>query len=53
MARPIRQIPPEEALVHGFVLWLLADLFDSLTERPGVIDQKMRETAAGRHRDQL
>lgn len=38
------QIPPEEALVHGFVLWLLADLFDSLTGRPGVIDRMMRET---------
>ncbi|MFF1711486.1 hypothetical protein [Streptomyces sp. NPDC058268] len=38
------QIPPEEALVHGFVLWLLADLFDSLAGRPGVIDQLMRET---------
>ncbi|MER7698929.1 MULTISPECIES: hypothetical protein [unclassified Streptomyces] len=38
------RIPPEEALVHGFVLWLLADLFDSLTGRPGVIDRTMRET---------
>ncbi|WP_326680894.1 hypothetical protein [Streptomyces sp. NBC_01237] len=38
------QIPPEEALVHSFVLWLLADLFDSLTGRPGVIDRMMRET---------
>ncbi|MET8176874.1 hypothetical protein [Streptomyces clavifer] len=38
------QVPPEEALVHSFVLWLLADLFDSLTERPGAIDQLMRET---------
>ncbi|MEV7728724.1 hypothetical protein AB0P15_28870 [Streptomyces sp. NPDC087917] len=38
------QIPPEEALVHGFVLWLLADLYDSLTGRPGVIDRMMRET---------
>ncbi|MFD0078283.1 hypothetical protein ACFVIY_38290 [Streptomyces sp. NPDC127166] len=38
------QIPPEEALVHGFVLWLLADLFDSMAGRPGVIDHMMRET---------
>ncbi|MFF0746967.1 hypothetical protein ACFYVL_41940 [Streptomyces sp. NPDC004111] len=37
------QIPPEEALVHGFVLWLLADLFDSLSGRPGGIDRMMRE----------
>lgn len=38
------QIPPKEALVHTFVLWLLADLFDSMTERPGAIDQLMRGT---------
>ncbi|MFC9398609.1 hypothetical protein ACFTWS_36495 [Streptomyces sp. NPDC057027] len=38
------RIPPEEALVHGFVLWLLADLFDSMAGRPGVIDHMMRET---------
>ncbi|QNE73507.1 hypothetical protein F0344_01755 [Streptomyces finlayi] len=38
------QIPPKEALVHSFVLWLLADLFDSLHERPGTIDRLMRET---------
>ncbi|MFC8226433.1 hypothetical protein [Streptomyces sp. NPDC057287] len=38
------QIPPEEALVHTFVLWLLADLFDSMTEQPGAIDRLMRET---------
>ncbi|MEU8465154.1 hypothetical protein [Streptomyces sp. NPDC029003] len=37
-------IPAEEALVHGFVLCLLADLFDSLAGRPGVIDRMMRET---------
>ncbi|MFJ6433178.1 hypothetical protein [Streptomyces sp. NPDC091416] len=37
-------IPPNEALVHSFVLWLLADLFDSMTERPGTIDQLMRQT---------
>jgi hypothetical protein len=37
-------IPPEEALVHGFVLWLLADLFDSLAGQPGVMDRMMRET---------
>ncbi|NEB77391.1 hypothetical protein G3I40_19530 [Streptomyces sp. SID14478] len=37
-------IPPKEAMVHGFVLWLLADLFDSLVEKPGTIDQLMRET---------
>lgn len=40
------KIPPKEALVHGFVLWLLADLFDSLIEKPGTIDQLMRETLA-------
>ncbi|MEU6769543.1 hypothetical protein ABZ916_44355 [Streptomyces sp. NPDC046853] len=38
------QIPPDEALVHGFVLWLLADLFDTMAGRAGVIDQLMRET---------
>ncbi|MGW6617714.1 hypothetical protein ACWGA0_30200 [Streptomyces erythrochromogenes] len=38
------QIPPEEALVHSFVLWLLADLFDSLIGQPGAIDRMMRET---------
>ncbi|MFE6769859.1 hypothetical protein ACFVFD_12895 [Streptomyces fimicarius] len=38
------RIPPEEALVHGFVLWLLADLFDSLVGQPGGIDRTMRET---------
>ncbi|MFD3658359.1 hypothetical protein [Streptomyces sp. NPDC058620] len=38
------QIPPNEALVHSFVLWLLADLFDSMAERPGAIDRMMRET---------
>ncbi|MET9361785.1 hypothetical protein ABZX93_12800 [Streptomyces sp. NPDC006632] len=37
-------IAPEEGLAHGFVLWLLADLFDSLNERPGVIDRMMRKT---------
>ncbi|MFE7112343.1 hypothetical protein ACFU98_34890 [Streptomyces sp. NPDC057575] len=38
------EIPPKEAMVHGFVLWLLADLFDSLVKKPGAIDQLMRET---------
>jgi hypothetical protein len=38
------KIPPKEAMVHSFVLWLLADLFDSLAEKPGTIDQLMRET---------
>ncbi|WP_405782673.1 hypothetical protein [Streptomyces sp. NBC_00859] len=38
------RIPPQEALVHTFVLWLLADLFDSMTEQPGTIDRRMRET---------
>lgn len=38
------KIPPKEAMVHGFVLWLLADLFDSLVEKPGAIDHLMRET---------
>ncbi|MGX5397176.1 hypothetical protein ACWLMY_35620 [Streptomyces anulatus] len=37
-------IPPKEAMVHGFVLWLLADLFDSLVDKPGTIDELMRET---------
>nr|WP_161558212.1 hypothetical protein [Streptomyces antimycoticus] len=37
-------IPPKEALVHNFVLWLLADLFDSLAEQPGATDQLMRDT---------
>lgn len=37
-------ISPEEAMVHGFVLWLLADLFDSLVDKPGTIDELMRET---------
>ncbi|MFD3613074.1 hypothetical protein ACFWXA_34415 [Streptomyces atroolivaceus] len=38
------QISPKEALVHSFVLWLLADLFDSMTERHGTLDQLMRQT---------
>lgn len=38
------RIPAKEALVHNFVLWLLADLFDSLVEQPGATDQLMRET---------
>ncbi|MEV7401876.1 hypothetical protein AB0N93_15975 [Streptomyces sp. NPDC091267] len=38
------QVPPEEALVHSFVLWLLADLFDSMAERYGAIDELMRKT---------
>ncbi|CAM5230599.1 hypothetical protein SSPIM334S_04516 [Streptomyces spiroverticillatus] len=38
------EIEPKEAMVHGFVLWLLADLFDSLVDKPGTIDQLMRET---------
>ncbi len=37
-------IPPKEALVHDFVLWLLADLLDSLIEQPGATDQLMQET---------
>jgi hypothetical protein len=37
-------IPPPEALVHTFVLWLLADLFDCLVEQPGATDRLMRET---------
>lgn len=37
-------IPSKEALVHNFVLWLLADLFDSLVEQPGAADQLMQET---------
>lgn len=38
------RIPPKEAMVHGFVLWLLADLFDSLAEKPGAMDQLMSKT---------
>ncbi|MER5883674.1 hypothetical protein ABT160_07580 [Streptomyces sp. NPDC001941] len=38
------RIPPKEATVHGFVLWLLADLFDSLVQSPGAIDQLMCDT---------
>ncbi|MFE7114372.1 hypothetical protein ACFU99_02985 [Streptomyces sp. NPDC057654] len=38
------KIEPKEAMIHGFVLWLLADLFDSLAGKPGTIDQLMRET---------
>jgi hypothetical protein len=30
--------------LHNFVLWLLADLFDSLVEQPGATDLLMRET---------
>lgn len=37
-------ISPKETMVHGFVLWLLADLFDSLVGKPGTIDALMRET---------
>ncbi|MEU1472838.1 hypothetical protein ABZ434_32075 [Streptomyces sp. NPDC005761] len=37
-------IPPNEAMVHSFVLWLLADLFDSMTDQPRAIDELMRET---------
>ncbi|MFE7426849.1 hypothetical protein [Streptomyces sp. NPDC057545] len=37
-------IPPKEALVHTFVLWLLADLFDFTAEQPGAMDRLMRET---------
>ncbi|TVL87803.1 hypothetical protein CD790_33050 [Streptomyces sp. SAJ15] len=36
-------IPPKEAMVHTYALWLLADLFDSLVERPGATDRLMRE----------
>ncbi|MFE1856257.1 hypothetical protein [Streptomyces sp. NPDC059489] len=37
-------ISPKEALVHNFVLWLLADLFDALVEKPGATDQLMQTT---------
>ncbi|MBZ6284686.1 hypothetical protein [Streptomyces olivaceus] len=37
-------ISPKEALAHNFVLWLLADLFDSMVEQPGATDQLMRKT---------
>lgn len=38
------KIPAKESLMHSFVLWLLADLLDSVAERPGGIDRLMRET---------
>lgn len=38
------EIEPNEAMVHSFMLWLLADLFDSVADKPGTIDQLMRET---------
>ncbi|MER5699615.1 hypothetical protein ABT255_50385 [Streptomyces mirabilis] len=44
LARPIRDDPIEGSPVHNFVLWLLADLFDSLVEQPGATDLLMRET---------
>lgn len=47
-------IPPTEAMIHGFVLRLLADRFDSLAQKPGTIDQLMRDTFAvmgNNHRD--
>ncbi|MEU6445017.1 hypothetical protein [Streptomyces sp. NPDC047046] len=37
-------IPPPEALAHTFVLWLLADLVDSLAEQPGATDLLIQET---------
>jgi hypothetical protein len=40
------EIPPAEALTHTFVLWLLADLIDTLNARPGTTDQIMRDTFA-------
>lgn len=39
-------ISQKEALVHSFVLWLLADLLDSMVEQPGATDSLMRETFA-------
>ncbi|MFF1651154.1 hypothetical protein [Streptomyces sp. NPDC058240] len=36
-------ILPKEALVHTFVLWLLADLFDFTAEQPGAVDRLIRE----------
>ncbi len=38
------KIGAKEAMVHGFVLWLLADLFDSLAQKPGMVDRLMRGT---------
>jgi len=37
-------IPPKEALVHAFVVWLLADLYDSVVEQPGATDLLMSKT---------
>ncbi len=37
-------ILPREALMHNLVLWLLADLFDSVVEQPGATDLLMQET---------
>ncbi|MYS17872.1 hypothetical protein [Streptomyces sp. SID4982] len=45
--------PPKEAMVHGYVLWLLADLFDSLIEKPGAMDQLMRDLRGNGRRGAL
>lgn len=44
LARPVRDDPTAGGLVHTFVLWLLADLFDNLVEQPGATDLLMSET---------
>jgi 7,8-dihydro-6-hydroxymethylpterin-pyrophosphokinase len=38
-------MPPKEALVHNFVLRLLAEVYDSLVEQSGTTDEFMRETS--------
>ncbi|WP_159012153.1 hypothetical protein [Streptomyces sp. NRRL F-5123] len=37
-------IAPQEALLYTFVLWLLADLHDSMVEQPGATDLLMSKT---------
>ncbi|WP_210590755.1 hypothetical protein [Streptomyces sp. GESEQ-35] len=37
-------VPPKEALAHSFVVWLLADLYDTLVDQPGATDVIMQDT---------
>lgn len=37
-------VPPKEATVHSFVVWLLADLYDTLVDQPGATDLIMQDT---------
>ncbi|MDF3142699.1 MULTISPECIES: hypothetical protein [unclassified Streptomyces] len=36
-------IPAKEAVTHSFVVWLLADLYDTLVDRPGATDLVMQD----------